>query len=399
MLNLFLNIKLALANLTATKMRTILAMLGILVGTASVVAMVSTGQMATEQALAQFKVLGTDMMAISLSSQENAGAGSSSTNEQFDVKKALSIQSASPLIALLAPYTMLYADISYRGIPINGSIIGTTQSAARVVRIKMAQGRFISDLDRFEPYCVIGKKVFDTIKSVEKNPVGTQIRLGDNIFTIIGVADTWPENAFFYQDLNNAIIVPILTSSLLSKYSSIDNIVMRLKPNSNITQLQNDITRYVKIIAPDKKLFFRSAKELIKSMSAQHQVFTLLLAAIGSISLLVGGIGVMNIMLVSVLERRREIGIRLALGARRKEIQLMFLNEAILLSLAGGILGIITGLLASFIIAEFAHWTFEVFFYPPLIGFAVSVLIGVFFGFYPAHQASKLDPIQTLRAE
>lgn len=395
--SLFLNIKLAFSNLAATKLRTILAMLGILVGTASVVAMVSTGQMATEQALAQFKVLGTDMMAISLSNASDSS--SSDDSNTFDVKDALSIKKAVPQIELLAPYTMLYADISYRGNVISGGIIGATQSLANVVRIKMAQGRFISDLDRFQPYCVIGSKVYETIKPIQKNPIGTQIRLGDSLFTIIGIADNWPENAFFYQDLNNGVIVPILTSNFLSKYASIDNIVMRMKPNSDISQVQENITRHIKLIQPNKKLFFRSAKELIKSMEAQHQVFTLLLAAIGSISLLVGGIGVMNIMLVSVLERRREIGIRLAIGARRNDIQWMFLNESVLLSLAGGILGIIVGLFASYIIAKVANWQFIIFFYPPFIGFAVSVLIGVFFGFYPARQASKLSPIQTLRAE
>jgi putative ABC transport system permease protein len=393
------NIKLAFANLAATKLRTLLAMLGILVGTASVVAMVSTGQMATAQALAQFKVLGTDMMAISLYSEGGGDNSNSSATKSLDAKAATETQTASKQIEMVAPYTLLYAPIIYQGNTINGNIIGATQNLANVVRIKMAQGRFVSDLDRFEPYCIIGSQIYDTIKTYNPQPLGSQIRLGDNIYTIVGVASNWPENAFFYQDLNNAIIVPILTSSLLSKYASIDNIVMRLKPNSDINQVQTDLTRYLNNIAPDKKIFFRSAKELIKSMAAQHQIFTLLLGAIGGISLLVGGIGVMNIMLVSVLERRREIGIRLALGARRKEIQWMFLNEAVLLSLVGGIIGILLGIIVSFIIAEFAHWVFTIFFLPPFIGFVVSVLVGVFFGYYPAYQAAKLDPIQTLRSE
>lgn len=393
-----LDFKIAFANLTATTLRTILAMLGILVGTASVVAMVSSGQMATQQALAQFKTLGTDMMAISLYS-EGSSQSSSGSVQAFDVNNALAMKSAVPDIEIVAPYTLLYASISYAGNSINGNIIGATHSLAQVVRINMIAGRFISDFDRYEPYCVIGNQIYQNIQATVKNPIGTQIRLGDNIFTIIGVADNWPENAFFYQDINNAVIIPIRASSLLSKNADIENIVLRLAPNVDINAVQDAIKKYVNGIAPDKKLFPRSAKELIKSATAQRKIFTLLLGFIGSISLLVGGIGVMNIMLVSVLERRREIGIRLALGAQRSEIQWMFLSEAVLLSVAGGVLGIITGLLCSFIIAEFAHWQFTVFFWPPFIGFTVSVLIGVFFGFYPAHQASKLDPIQTLRAE
>jgi putative ABC transport system permease protein len=390
------NIKLAFANLSATKLRTLLAMLGILVGTASVVAMVSTGQMATAQALAQFKVLGTDMMALSLYSENDSG---NTDNNRLDAKTAMQAQTASKAIDVIAPYTLLYAPITYQGNTINGNIIGATQSLANVVRIKMAQGRFVSDLDRVGPYCVIGSKIFAAIKTYNPQPLGSQIRLGDNFFTIIGIAEDWPENAFFYQDINEAIMVPILTSTLLSKYSNIDNIVMRLKPNSDINQVQDDLTHFVNKVTTGKKIFFRSAKELIKSMSAQHRIFTLLLGAIGGISLLVGGIGVMNIMLVSVLERRREIGIRLALGARRKEIQWMFLNEAVLLSLVGGVIGILLGIIVSFIIAKFAHWAFTIFFLPPFIGFIVSVLVGIFFGYYPAYQAAKLDPIQTLRSE
>jgi putative ABC transport system permease protein len=134
-------------------------------------------------------------------------------------------------------------------------------------------------------------------------------------------------------------------------------------------------------------------------MIAQHKIFTLLLGLIGGISLLVGGIGVMNIMLVSVLERRREIGIRLALGARKRDIQALFLSEAVLLALIGGIIGIVAGIIGSFIIAELAHWQFSIFIWPVLVGFSVSVLVGIVFGFYPAHQAAKLDPIETLRME
>jgi len=148
-----------------------------------------------------------------------------------------------------------------------------------------------------------------------------------------------------------------------------------------------------------RRTFFRSAKELISSMTKQKQILTIFLGLIGSISLIVGGIGVMNIMLVSVIERRREIGIRRAIGAKRKHIQHMFLIESVVLSLLGGTLGVITGIATSFVIAEYANWHFTIFVLPPAIGFTVSVFIGIFFGYYPARQAARLDPIQTLRSE
>jgi len=387
----------AFTNLAATKLRTVLAMLGILVGTASVVAMVSTGELATQAALEQFKSLGTDMLAVSVFS-ETASTDSSSSND-FDLSAALGLQTVSSAITTLAPYTMLYVPMSYLGNSIDGTIIGATQNLAPAIKIDMVQGRFISDLDNYSEYCVVGDTIAQKIQPYASKIIGTQIKLGNDFFTIIGVAKNWPENQFFSQDINNSVIVPIKASKLISKYANIDNIVMRLDPNANIETIKTNITQYMSAKVPNKKLYFRSAKELIKSMAAQHKIFTILLGLIGSISLLVGGIGVMNIMLVSVLERRREIGIRLALGAKRHDIQWMFLSEAIVLALSGGIIGIIIGIMCAFIIAEFAHWHFTVFLWPPLVGFTVSALVGIFFGFYPARQAARLDPIETLRTE
>lgn len=390
--------KAAFYNLVATKLRTLLAMVGILVGTASVVAMVSSGELATAAALEQFKSLGTDMLSVSLFSQ---GGGTSTAEAQdLTLEEVMQLKTMIPTIKIIAPYTMLFVPISYRGTVINAGIIGATQDLAYAIGIKMKMGRFISDLDTYADYCVLGSKVYQNLNIPSfLNPLGTQIKLGSAVFTIVGIAAEWPENAFFNQDINNSIIIPIETAHLLSKYSSIDNMVIRLQENIDIDQIKNSITKYFSAVAPTKKIFFHSAKEIIKSVTEQRKIFTLLLGLIGSISLLVGGIGVMNIMLVSVLERRREIGIRLALGAKRTDIQWMFLGESILLSVFGGLLGIIIGVATSFIIATIAHWRFQIFIWPPLVGFTVSLFVGVFFGFYPARQASLLDPIQTLRAD
>lgn len=391
----------AFINLISTKLRTILAMIGILVGTASVVAMVSSGQLATAAALEQFKTLGTDMLSVSMFNSGSGGAGASSGTEQdLTVDEAIGVKNVSPDIRILAPYSMLFIPVLSHGTPLNAGIIGATESLAPALGINMAMGRFISDLDRYADYVVLGKKVAQNLNIPSfVNPIGTQIRMGGEFFTIIGIADEWPENSFFNQDINNSLIIPIRTARLLSKYSTIDNMVIRLDEEADIDKVKDSITKYISRIAPGKKLFFHSAKELIKSVEEQRKIFTLLLGLIGSISLLVGGIGVMNIMLVSVLERRREIGVRLALGARRSDIQWMFLSESVLLSVFGGFLGIVVGVTTSFIIASVAGWHFQIFVLPPLIGFSVSLLVGVFFGYYPARQASMLDPIETLRAE
>ncbi len=214
---------------------------------------------------------------------------------------------------------------------------------------------------------------------------------------MVGVADKWPENSFFNEDVNRSVLIPIDMSMVLEKNAQIRNVIMRLQKNANPDQTQNEIKQFIHGNAPELKIFFRSAKELIASMKSQQKIFTLLLGMIGGISLLVGGIGVMNVMLVSVAERRREIGIRKAIGARRKDIRALFLFEAIALALFGGIVGVILGVTVSLVIAYFADWGFGIYLMPPLIGFIVSTATGVFFGFYPAHRASKLDPIETLR--
>ncbi len=386
----------AFHNLIATKLRTLLAMLGILVGTASVVAMVSSGELATQQALAQFRSLGTDMLSLTLFSQENKDMAE---NTDIDLNTVLQLPKKIPVITNIAPYILLYNNTIYSDTSLQTSVIGATESLQAAIKIKMLQGRFISDLDGYTPYCVIGKQVYLQLQPQLGDPIGKQIKVGKMYFTIAGVADDWQENSFFNQDINNSIIIPIKTASLLSKYAKINNVVMRLTDSPNINQLEEKIKINLIGLNSSKKIFFRNAKELIKSMTNQHKIFTWLLGLIGSVSLMVGGIGVMNIMLVSVLERRREIGIRLALGAKRRDIQLMFLSEAIVLSITGGFLGIFLGILISFIIAQFAHWEFAVFLFPPLAGFMVSALTGVFFGYYPALQAARLDPIETLRIE
>lgn len=395
-MNLRSTITVAIRNLATSKLRTVLAMLGILVGTASVVSMVSSGELATKQALAQFKTLGTDLLAVNFYQE----GGSSSKQQNLSAKDAEHVIHANPDIKQVAPYTTLYTSVVFHGNVINAGIVGVDGAAASVIKLDMQEGRFISNLDKLSFYCVIGQNIYQQIAGeVIGSPLGKQILLGNTYFTIIGIAKHWPENSFFNQDVNNSIFIPINTSHILSQYAQINSIIMTLKKGADISAVEKDITHYINQVNPNFKLFFRSAAELIKSMEKQKQILTLFLGLIGGVSLLVGGIGVMNIMLVSVVERRREIGIRRAIGAKRRDIQLMFLAEAIVLSLLGGLLGIIIGIAISYIIAKYAAWQFAVFFMPPVVGFSVSVFIGIFFGFYPAYQASRLDPIQTLRSE
>ncbi|HEX2548469.1 MAG TPA: ABC transporter permease [Gammaproteobacteria bacterium] len=392
----FHHLKEGFTHLRTTKLRSTLALLGILVGTASVVAMVLGGQLATNEALKQFKVLGTDLLAVSVTNDSNADPNS---GVHLTYQQAMQLTKASNDILKVAPYTQLYGPMQFEGHELNESTLGVTESFADIVHIDVA-GRFISDLDGYAFFCVVGDAIDEKIRSYTfKSSLGQQIQIGKNIFTIIGVAKPWQENSFVYANIDHVVMIPIQTSMALSQYSTINNIIIQLHPNVNIEKVQDQITRYIQQYVPNKNLFFRSAKELIARMTKQSEIFTIFLGLIGSISLIVGGIGVMNIMLVSVVLRRREIGIRLSVGAKPHDIQLLFLLEAIMLSVFGGVLGIIIGVLVAYLMAMIWHWEFTLFLLAPVIGFSVSVAVGVFFGFYPAYHASQLDPIEALRAD
>ncbi|MBX3708701.1 MAG: ABC transporter permease [Gammaproteobacteria bacterium] len=389
-----------LLNLYFSKLRSVLALVGVLVGTASVVAMVLGGQLATNEALQQFKMLGTDLLAVSVNVFSADGTDTTERADTLSLSQALDLATADAAILQVAPYTQLFHPILYNGNPVNGIILGVTDSFADIVKIKMQSGRFVSIFDKYEFYCVIGHDIYAALKKISsKEPLGQQLQIGKNIFVIIGVADAWPENSFVYANIDNSILVPIMASTIVSKYATISNIIMRLSQQAEIPQVEERVSHKITNLLSEKQITFRSAQELIAKMKKQSNILTVFLGLIGGISLVVGGIGVMNVMLVSVFERRREIGIRMAVGAKRRDIGILFLLEAIMLSLVGGTLGVLIGVLIAYVIAVIWHWQFTFFLLPPLVGFFVSVTVGIFFGSYPAYLASRLNPIEALRSE
>jgi putative ABC transport system permease protein len=394
------NIAEAGMNLFSSKLRSLLALLGILVGTASVVAMVSGGELATNEAMKQFKNLGTDLLSISIDEISSEHMGQSQLESKLSLTDALSAKKVNAGIDLLAPYTQSYTTIKFDSLSFSGSILGVTDNFVTILRIPILFGRGISLLDAYMAHCTIGYRLYSDIKQkYHINPLGRQLQIGKMLFTVVGIAGEWQENSFVYSDINNSVMIPFFTSTALSHYATINNVLIHLKPNTAIEKINADLEKYLQSVVANKRFYFRSAKELINSMSKQNKILTLFLGLIGGISLLVGGIGVMNIMLVSVVERKREIGIRLAVGSRKKDIRLLFLTEAIILALTGGVLGVVVGEAIACIIALSWHWEFIFFYLPPVIGFIVSVLVGIFFGFYPAYQASQLNPIDALRSD
>jgi len=388
----------SLGNLLSAKLRSFLAILGVLVGTASVVALVSGGQLATEHALAQFKELGTDLLALTI--QDNNRENSAGPDRETEAHKVFSLTQQLNNVEVSAPYAIDFSPIHYQGSEIRGNIVGATGSLQTILKLKLLEGRFISDLDEKQPFCVLGYALYQKLLSLGMFEVLDQpLRIGNGYFTVVGILDKTPENMFFLVDINNSVVIPVLTAVTLNSYVNVNNIVFKLKEDQEITPIKDSLTSTLRQAFPDKKFFFRSPQEIINGMKKQNETFTLLLGFIGSIALIVGGIGVMNIMLVSVVERRREIGVRMAVGAKRRDIQLMFLMEAIVLTLFGGLLGVILGEAVAFITALISQWDFHFYLLPLVVGFCVSALVGIFFGFYPARKAALLDPIQTLRSE
>lgn len=389
-----LNLVQAVNNIYSSKLRSILAMIGILVGTASVVSLVSIGELSAKKTLRQFDSLGTDLMSINI------------YREQFDENNKLTVDDIYQLkkeitkIKSIAPYTSLYYPIKFEGSKMSGNILGITHDLQDILDIKVLSGRFVSFLDKYTYYCVIGNDIYNEIKNkTKKDILGQQIMIGDIIFTIMGVLDTVKENAFFQGNINRAILIPQQTTNIISIFSNISNVIMRLEDNSNIEGIKNNINSYIDGLPGDYNANIQSASQILDRMQEASKTFTLMLGLIGSVALIVGGIGVMNVMLVSVVERKREIGIRMAIGAKRKDIRLLFLIESIILSISGGVIGIALGLVISFVVSTMYNMDFIILVGPTVLGFLVSVLTGIFFGFYPAHRASKLNPIETLRYE
>lgn len=390
----------ALLNLMAAKLRSFLAVLGILVGTAAVVALINCSQLATEKALEQFKALGTNLLAVSVFQTSQKAEIASSGKPYIPLEIWHQFPTMIPGIQHIAPYTTAYQPLRFQDKTLNGVIIGADESLANIIHIQLTAGRFVSSIESYDHVCVIGDKLARQLQQASLDSViNKQLRIGQALYTIVGITAPWLENAFFNEDINQAVIIPIKGMALISQDAKINNAIIVLNPTAKLDVVIEQITQRIKVQSPLLNVFIRSAKQIIASMEDQAHIFTLLLGVIGGISLLVGGIGIMNVMLVSVSERKKEIGIRKAIGATNQAIQTLFLTESIILSLAGGVLGVVVGCVFTLIIAWFNHWPLTLFATPIIAGFAVSVITGMFFGFYPARRAARLEPIVSLRSE
>ncbi|MCY4317900.1 MAG: ABC transporter permease [Alphaproteobacteria bacterium] len=386
------NAREAVDSLRKARLRAALGLIGIAVGISSVIAMVSLGEIAREQARKQFEALGTDIVLVRKSFEAPQAIG---------LTDAVALAASVPSIAEAAPRVQGHGAFRHAGRGVgNGNVQGVTASFATVNRLALQEGRFISDFDVDRYYGVIGADIANAMRrNGVDDIVGALLEVDEVLFTIVGVLAHREESyALPLQvDANRSVFVPITTAGRIVSNPEIDVIVARSRAGIPHETAVADIRSYFQSRAPGLKLGIITAKELIARMEAQMGIFTLLLGAVGSISLIVGGIGVMNIMLVSVAERRREIAIRRALGAKRRDIQSQFLIESLILTMAGGVLGVVVGLAATWGICYFTAWEFLISGISVASGLGTAAATGLFFGFQPAHRASRLDPIAGLQ--
>ncbi len=392
------NLREAARSLAAAKQRSLLALLGIVIGIGSVIALVSMGTMAQRETLRQFTEMGTDL--ISIQFEQRREDRSSSTPQGFNLQDALEMSDRIGSVRVVAPYATAFGELRKDGQRISIPVMGVTESFFSVNRLKLQEGRIITDLDVLMTQAVLsGGLAAGMERQGLATDVGETIFLDDRQYTIVGKLQPAAMGAMRPYESTEGVLLPISTLLRMYNQAAPRTVMTRLEPGITAATASVEIGDYFASRSRPQKVRIMSPEQIIEQMERQSRMFTLLLGAIGSISLIVGGVGVMNVMLVSVSERKREIGIRRALGARRQDIQGQFLIESVLLSLAGGFLGILIGVGASYLIAHYSGWHFEIVQGALVLGVGVSVGVGIFFGFYPARQASALNPIQALRAE
>jgi putative ABC transport system permease protein len=407
-MKLFNLIRIALKALQRNKLRAFLTMLGIIIGVAAVIAMVAIGQGSKQSIQDQLSSMGSNMITIRPQSNTTVGGGArldATGLQTLTVDDIKAIQKQATYITAVSPA------VQAKGQAINGAlnwpttIQGVSPDYLTIRNWPLKDGIAFTQehVNTADKVCLIGQTVVENIFGSE-DPVGKIIRFNKIPFKIIGVLSEKGENAFG-QDQDDIIIAPYTTvQKRILAIPYIQNIYASAVNESSSALATEEVTDILrtshKLKTGDEDDFMvRTQAELINTFSSTSQLLTVLLAAIAGISLVVGGIGIMNIMYVSVTERTKEIGLRMSIGARGMDILFQFLIEAIMISITGGIIGVILGITASRLVTLFLSWPTLVSQSSIMLSFMVCAVTGVFFGYYPAQKASRLDPIEALRYE
>ena len=403
--------RIALRALRVNKLRSILTMLGIIIGVGAVIAMVSVGAGAQARVSEQIRSLGANLIIILPGSVASTGVrlgyGTRPTITQDD---SAAIAREIPAVQATAPTvrgrdTRVFGNTNW-----STSIQGTTTAYEEARQWPVVSGRYftVEEQESAAKVVLLGQTVVDNVFG-GADPVGTMVRVGGTPLTVVGLLEKKGQSSWG-QDQDDVVVIPITTANkrVLGPTqplpTSVNAISVRVRDGGDMKAAEEEIRQLLRQRHKlqgyqEDDFFIRNLSEMLQAEEASSRILTMLLAAIASVSLIVGGIGIMNIMLVSVTERTREIGLRMAVGARGRDILVQFLVEAVTLSLIGGVIGIALGLGGSYAIAYLAEWRTLLNVQAVLLAFGFSAAVGVFFGFYPARKAAQLNPIEALRYE
>lgn len=388
------------------KVRSGLTILGIVIGIASVITMVGIGQGSKKSIEAQIESIGSNLITIMPGSQSVGGVRQSSGSAQSLTEEDVTVlEKKVSGIKAIAPTVSSNYQITAKGNNSNTQVIGTTPDYITVKNVAIELGSFFSESQGrgSAKVAVIGPDTRDTLFGEGANPIGQTVRINKVIFQIIGVTQAKGASGFNNQD--DVVYVPIKTSqNYLVGNDYINTINVTVNSQEEMTPVEEQIKTVLLEshgIENEEEADFRTMNQndIISTASSITDTFTLLLSSIAGISLLVGGIGIMNMMLTTVTERTREIGLRKAVGVRKFYINLQFLTEAVMLTFIGGGVGVLLGLIASYFISSFSSISSVISLSSILLSFGVSAAVGIIFGFYPARRAANLSPIEALRYE
>lgn len=402
--NLF---RIAFRALGNNKMRGFLTMLGIIIGVASVITMLAIGQGSKRSIRAQIEEMGSNMIMIHPGADRRGGVRlDPSEMETLRQEDYNSIVNETRYVAACSPSVSSSGQAIYGANNYPTTIYGINEDYMEIRKYNVAEGEMFSedDIMNSAKVCVIGTTIVDNLFTNGENPVGQVIRFGKIPFQVVGVLESKGYNTMG-MDQDDLILAPYTTiQKRVLAITHFQSFFCSAITEEYTEQAEEEIAsllrRNHKLGAMDEDDFnIRSQQELSTMMNSTSDMMTVLLACIAGISLLVGGIGIMNIMYVSVTERTREIGLRMSIGAKGRDILAQFLIEAILISVTGGIIGVLLGIGAAWIVNVVAKWPVFVEWYSVILSFAVCTVTGIFFGWYPAQKASNLDPIEAIRYE
>ncbi len=394
--------------LLSNKARSGLTILGIIIGIGSVIALISIGQGASGSIESRIKALGSNLIMVTPGMQRGQGYSVSSgrgSAQNLTLEDAEAIEAEISSVKGVAPELSSRYQITAKGTNTNTQVIGTVAVYPSIRNIEIDQGVFITDQNQksLSKIAVLGPTTRDDLFGEDVNPIGQTIRIKGIEFKIVGLTKSKGTTGFGSQD--DMIFIPLSTAQkFLAGSERVSTISVEAVNEKSMTAIQEDITSLLltrhNISDPTlADVSVANQSDLMESASSIANTLTMLLGAIAGISLVVGGIGIMNMMLTTVTERTREIGLRKAIGAKKRDITLQFLTESVMLTFVGGVVGVAVGWIVSLGVSQFGGIATKVSFLSILLAFGVSAAIGIIFGYYPANRASKLNSIEALRYE